>query len=557
MADLDAGGGPPDNNPTPDRNTPGGTGDSPPQDPGADHSIGMIVAGCAFGVAFIALGLVGPAQFRYLPHEVFLFMISMGCGIILAVFGTRAGLRYRGLYVTGVGVGVGLVFVALNPDLLCRFNIIEKGCAATESVVSGRLVGDFDGDKIRSFAMDTASAPPILGAIEFEQGRISGYIFEIREKNLDDQFEQCVRVHIYEDGETVVKVPFDEVRRHFAGSGPVAWNYRAAETSIYTPGADGNWYPIGLPQCGNALPTDSADTTGLDRRGGDRKWAARVVDWLVPPAWADDIRAIIDSLDQSGNASKQTALRAGIVDVDEAVSVAAEWLAAQPDDPERKWQTLRILDESLPQTKDPVAALAALPEETKVILASLVDDEDEKLGSFAVGILSTHAGADWVWPAVEAFDRAQAPRDDFEAIVLQALFDRLPEGDRPAFREKYLAGHADTAFGKTLATLVAPADPTTAIGWSYFGRMNDDVWTERTFDIAGDKKAQAAPQKGDTLTPNTEVNVREGVIEFVKSIGWVNKPILEVAKPGERFSIVDTSEVHPGFFWVQLSRAEN
>jgi hypothetical protein len=91
-------------------------------------------------------------------------------------------------------------------------------------------------------------------------------------------------------------------------------------------------------------------------------------------------------------------------------------------------------------------------------------------------------------------------------------------------------------------------------GWVYFGSLTEDdayKWSERYFDSLTGKKM---PEVGDQIQSNAKINLRAGFIEYLDK-KWVNKPMVGLIAPKERYYITAVKEVTDGFWWAQIRQA--
>lgn len=89
-------------------------------------------------------------------------------------------------------------------------------------------------------------------------------------------------------------------------------------------------------------------------------------------------------------------------------------------------------------------------------------------------------------------------------------------------------------------------------GWSYLGINYGSEWQEKHFSWTGN--GEALPRKGDILTTNGRVNLRENHIRFDRDDGWVNAPVISVLRPKQQVEVTDVETVAAGYHWVKVRR---
>lgn len=87
------------------------------------------------------------------------------------------------------------------------------------------------------------------------------------------------------------------------------------------------------------------------------------------------------------------------------------------------------------------------------------------------------------------------------------------------------------------------------VSWSFYGVRSGAGWTERYFSSEG--MGDGYPVERDVVQPLGDVNLREGPIEYVDG-KWTNRRAVGVARRGDRFEVIQISEVYPDYVWVQM-----
>ena len=150
-------------------------------------------------------------------------------------------------------------------------------------------------------------------------------------------------------------------------------------------------------------------------------------------------------------------------------------------------------------------------------------------------------------------DTSVSPNGRYNAaLALRDTSTKYPEAvQRRIVQEAQLA--ASTLGHKTrklLAQLPTAQPKSTKTGWVYLGAQFGDYWSEKHFRWSGDPST--APAKGAKLEATGNVNLRVDHIRFSLFGGWQNSDIIGLVEKGQTVTVIDSKEVHPGFFWAQI-----
>jgi hypothetical protein len=552
-----------------------GTSLDPPPDKGRGKLgatsfvlIGIGVIAAAAGIAL--LRIFQPAA--GIDRGIYTFLVCVGFAIILSEIGTRAAIRSNlfnaGVAVTGSGVVAIGLYVLLYPGVLCELGLREGACPATRAEVElkGTLRGNFSADRVRAIMMRAPQGEPILGAFDFSGGNLLGpYLFEIKESQLVEGFDTCIKVSILEDQNTVLYVPIIKVRERIGEGKPLVWQFDRDQAAIVD-NSGPQALAVGSVFCANALPVDRpaepADSGSLI--GAPKRDFAGLADILAPPASAQgrasplssgEVQDILKQLDFSKVPLEQEVLRQQIeIGSLSTISALGEWLAEAPDDSNRQRQVALALPELL-RAEGAAAKFAAIPDTSRRAIAGLLYSDLSDISDSISAVLISYADENWVAPVLEAYAAHPDTANQGVSLVLRALYDKADDAGRADIaatirNDPRLSGTAELK--GLVAGTAAPATDT--LGWSFYGVLVGDSWQERYFDADGNDPA-ATPNAGDVLTAKAQVNIRAGPIEYQPKVGWVNQRSLDVAKPGDRFAVVQKIEVIRGFVWVELAAA--
>ena len=124
----------------------------------------------------------------------FTLAICVGLSLVLAAFGTRGGVKWRGVYATGAGVIAVALFLLLNPSTP---RILKEAWIGEhqEGARSGSIQGNLDSDKFRAIVMQTPEKA-IYGAYDFSGSKIARYQFEIKDMHARKSLEDCIAITI-------------------------------------------------------------------------------------------------------------------------------------------------------------------------------------------------------------------------------------------------------------------------------------------------------------------------------------------------------------------------
>jgi hypothetical protein len=533
-------------------------------------TMGLILIGLGFVIPILA-----PESGTFQGRSYFILLGCVGFALLLAAFGTRGEVKYRGLYVTGAGAIAIILYILLNPKTLGEITSqLRSGPIDGGSAIQGYLSGKFD--NLRAVVM-YAHNDPIYGAFDFAGSHVERYGFEVKESHFRSTYEDCFVVNIYENSslennsEKVASkrlyvpasyigsldVSSDRDSRVNWKQKRIAWQYDGKNI------LSSKNVPIGVESCNFAAPIDKplSSVASPTKVGGlslfDAAHAEEVGANPAPVSDSEFLQSVIDGL-HADNALAQAAAQKQVVEARQRIVPALmSWFAQSSRSERDKNDILTILalignnaDESLEKLVRPTISNNA------AIFFDLLIDESRTVRGNATSLLYTAADFSSVADLVSASKKADsADKRTNVALVLAGIFDRVDSKQRSSIAEMikpiaFQSGASDLLHSIIDAS-ASNANQKDKVGWIFYGVLDDpnaNKWSQKYFAKPGSDKA---PEVGDLVQSQAKVNLRQNVIEMSDK-GWVNKPAIGLVLPKEKYHVTDVKEVVDGYWWARV-----
>lgn len=540
----------------------------------------LLLTGVAIGLILIFASffiLIGPALFGdgkpWLAEQgVVYLMICVGLALITTTYGAQTSIGIvKGLSISGSIAGACLLYALLVPQVVCDIGLRSNCAPATalpvpERVVRGSLTGEFDMEKLRGIRME--SNEEILGTLLMRSRRIAGYRFQINEQNLSPKYSECITVILMEqvlDKEFHIPVSIIVNHSNLHREVPKALQMEYVGGEIRIPdGLQGDIRRVPSSRsCLLSVPRDDPVEAGSG--APPRSGALWPLPGLIGAAWAQDggadgaLPALLEGLEAGSPLLQDTArIRIGRLGA-AALPALVAWHGRDPSDPHRTRQFVLTVGEIAGEGPEAAAAIAASGPDLRRALLAPLTGPDAGLRSRTTQLLYEIATPDWIGDILEVAETGEAAREGAEVIIL-GTYDRADEAGRDTIRAAIADAGSLSAMlaitGSVMASAEDPVDADKGLGWSYYGSRPayapDAAWSERNFDATG--RVDKDPAPGDRITAKVKVHLREGMVEYVGGVGWVNKPSVGVTRPREAFTVLEVREAVPGFWWVRLGK---
>jgi hypothetical protein len=534
------------------------------------------------GLVLLSLGFVIPILWLqsaiFFGRPYFTLVACVGLALVLAAFGTRGEVKYRGIYVTGAGAIAIILYFLLNPQKISEFRSQWRAGAASPnastSAIQGYLYGAFDND-LRAIVM-SAHNMFIYGAFDFNGSKIERYEFEVKDGHFRSTYGDCIVVNIYEKSSNKrFYVPASYVgalddssdmnsRVNWKDQSSISWWYDG-KSILSNKGV-----LLGAQSCNFAAPIDkplSSAASPVTLASFFRLNAAHAEETSAPSKSGSEtisndalLLTIIENL-HADSPLVQAAAQKAILDSKERIAPSLmKWFTQSGRSERDKVDMLTILSLISNSSQDSFEKLVKpVLTSNGPVFTDLVTDDSKTVRTIATSLLYAAADVSAVGDLVAAYKKADSGEKRTNvALVLSGIFDRVDSKRRTSLAETIKPIALEPGASELLRGIVEASEKNrnqnNKTGWIFFGVLDDpnlNKWSQKYFEKGGSSKI---PEVGDIVQSEARINLRENVIELTDK-GWVNKPAIGVVMPKEKYYVTDVKEVVDGYWWARVRQS--